>query len=181
MYELPDDVSMIVLDTYERFYHAQYKEAGYTMLNIREPGVTGRLTEESKEKIRQANLGKPMPLHVNLILQKSRIGKTNTQEAIRKSNETKFKNGTNFHKEETKKKMSLRKLGITMLPQTRAALRQSNMRPVLQLSLDGNIIREFESIVEAQTFIGKVGIYYCANGRQQTAGGFKWEYKPKDQ
>lgn len=113
LYELPDGTSRNVLDQYEIFFHDQFKEAGFGLLNSKEPGISGRLSEESIEKIRQHNIGKKMPEHVNLLLQEARRGKTNTPEAIRKANATKLKNGTHRHTNEARRNMSLARIGKT--------------------------------------------------------------------
>lgn len=50
---------------------------------------------------------------------------------------------------------------------------------VLQLSLNGEVLREFSTMREASKFIGKseAGIYDCCNGKQRTCGGFRWVKK----
>jgi group I intron endonuclease len=51
IHELPEDVTQDVLDQYEIFYWEQYKDCGFEMLNLREPGSRGKLNEESKKLI----------------------------------------------------------------------------------------------------------------------------------
>jgi len=51
VHELPIDVEQEVLDRYEIFYWQCYKDLGFEMLNIKEPGSRGRHSEESKLKI----------------------------------------------------------------------------------------------------------------------------------
>jgi len=55
-------------------------------------------------------------------------------------------------------------------------------KPVIQLSLDGLVITEFESIKEAssKTNIHKQNIGACVNGKYKTAGGYKWVYKNEE-
>lgn len=55
------------------------------------------------------------------------------------------------------------------------ALRQ----PVIQMSLDGKIIKEFLSLMDAEraTGIGSGRISNCVNGRKKTAGGYIWQRK----
>jgi hypothetical protein len=53
-------------------------------------------------------------------------------------------------------------------------------RPVIQLDLDDNFVREFGSQTEAQYIMGKPnsdGIGACCRGEQKTAYGYKWKYK----
>ena len=56
-------------------------------------------------------------------------------------------------------------------------------RAIDQMSLDDEYIRTFETIKEAEDFLcvpgGHSNIVACANGRQKTAYGFKWNYTAK--
>jgi len=53
-YILPNDYSQEVINAYEVFIWSQYKEAGFRMLNIREPGSNGKPSEETKQRISEA-------------------------------------------------------------------------------------------------------------------------------
>ena len=51
-------------------------------------------------------------------------------------------------------------------------------KPVLQLSLDGELIREYPSIKEAErNGFNHCNICQCCNGKQKTHKGFRWMYK----
>ena len=52
-----------------------------------------------------------------------------------------------------------------------------NRKSVLQIDLDGNIIKEWNSVVEAQTELNIGGIRNVVTGRAKTSGGFYWKYK----
>ncbi len=59
VYELPNDVSQDILNTYEVFYIDQLKEGGVKLLNIRGGGgQIGKWSSESIEKMRIGNSGK---------------------------------------------------------------------------------------------------------------------------
>lgn len=53
------------------------------------------------------------------------------------------------------------------------------LKPIIQLDLEGNIIKEWDSVSEAsiltQTSIS--GISSCVNGKNKTSNKFKWKYK----
>ena len=49
--------------------------------------------------------------------------------------------------------------------------------PILQMDTQGNIIKEFPSIQEAQRQLSISHIWDCIVGRRQSAGGYKWRYK----
>lgn len=48
--------------------------------------------------------------------------------------------------------------------------------PINQYDLEGNFIKEWSSIDEAQKIMGGF-IAGCLNGRQKSSGGFSWKYK----
>lgn len=52
-------------------------------------------------------------------------------------------------------------------------------KPILQYSLDGKFIKEFESGYEIQRIlkISSGNISQCCMAKRQTAGGYKWRYK----
>lgn len=51
-HELPKDVTKNILNEYERLYWNLYKDCGIEMMNLKEPGIDGALSEEAKEKQR---------------------------------------------------------------------------------------------------------------------------------
>lgn len=55
----------------------------------------------------------------------------------------------------------------------------AHRRVILQFSLDGEFIREFNSIKEAseEISISKSAIVHCLKGKTKKAGGYKWKYK----
>jgi len=58
-------------------------------------------------------------------------------------------------------------------------LYHSNNKPVIQLSKDGEPIKEFISQMAASIELGisHSKISLCANGKRETTGGYKWKYK----
>lgn len=54
-------------------------------------------------------------------------------------------------------------------------------RPILQYSLDGELLKEWSSTVKAAKSLGikRRSINNCIRGRSYTSGGFKREYKNK--
>jgi hypothetical protein len=59
------------------------------------------------------------------------------------------------------------------------ALGKQNGKPIIQLSLQGEFIREWDSIAEAIRGIGKksLAISNACRDNRKTAGGYKWMYK----
>ena len=52
-------------------------------------------------------------------------------------------------------------------------------QPIIQIDLEGNTIRYFNSMMDAErvTGIGSGRISNCVNGRKKTAGGYIWRRK----
>jgi group I intron endonuclease len=122
IHELPIDIDRCILDSYEIFYISQYKNAGIELMNLREGGKSNKMTKELIDKLtlkkigkkmpdstrialRNANIGRKMPKHLDEIFSKYRtkeraiqmgkmnIGKIRTEENKRKISET-LKNKT---------------------------------------------------------------------------------------
>ena len=55
-------------------------------------------------------------------------------------------------------------------------LKQCYKRKIGQYSIDGELVKEFNSIVEATNETGITSIKQVLYGKQNTAGGFIWKY-----
>lgn len=77
------------------------------------------------------------------------------------------------HSEETKK-------AISDKAKERYRLYGANpnryMKPVVQLSLDGEFVAKYFSMKDAEKVTGIKNISNCCCGRYKTAGGFIWKY-----
>lgn len=71
---------------------------------------------------------------------------------------------------EQNKQNSLRQIGITKI---------KKFKPVVKLTLSGEFIEEFKSILEASNYTNTSysGIGECCRGNFNNSGGFKWMYK----
>lgn len=56
IHELPIDVNQEILNNYEILYWQLYKDCNSELLNIREPGSNGKLSDETKKKISESHL-----------------------------------------------------------------------------------------------------------------------------
>ena len=74
------------------------------------------------------------------------------------------------HTEETKKKISTAKKG-----------KKRKGKPILMFTKEDEFIRRFNSVADANEFLGKsrynANIYLCAEGTNEIAYGYKWEYE----
>lgn len=203
--ELCDESQLIELETYWKKY---YSVLDSPSLCCKIDGKGGRLSEETKSKIGKSN-SKPKPLnfpkgsnhkltgtkHTEGTKQKisksnqgrklsdttknkigdSNKGKNGKPKGFITSDETKLKisnsNKGNMHSLETKQKISDLKKNQPTKKST----------PVLQFSIDGEFIKEWNKIKEASTSLGKAldtaSITCCCKGKQKTAFGFIWKYK----
>ena len=93
IHKLEETVTQEDLNYWETFYWQKCKDEGINVLNVREPGSNGKMSEESKRKMSEA-----------------KKGKTHSEETKRKMSETqKGENSHNYdkkHSEETKRKIS---------------------------------------------------------------------------
>lgn len=96
---LPNDVDKYTLDSYECLYWKQYKDIGFSMLNIREPSSRGKLSPISIAKISASKMGKPSGM----------LGKKHSEETKLKMSEVQKRNPPNLgikYSDERKKKIS---------------------------------------------------------------------------
>lgn len=155
--EFPENISQKDLDEQEIFFWKKYKNSGCEMLNVREPGNGGKMSEESKLKISKANKGKRHPCMYGPRSEKT---KKKISEAIK---------GRKLSENHCKK-ISLRNQG-----------KVTHHKVILQYTLNGEFIKEFVSICSAEREIGKKGansnIVRCCKGKLKSCYGFIWKYK----
>ncbi len=165
IFEIKEKCEIDKLNNRERYWQEFYNviEEGLNCKFVETDERSGHFSEETKQKISRARKGKPSSMK----------GKTHSKETKKKMSESaKNRKQTLFgffgnHTEETKKKMSESKKGKPA----------PNRKSVLQIDLEGNIIKEWNSVVEAQTELNISGIKNVVTGRAKTSGGFYWKYK----
>jgi len=168
-FEILEESEIESLNEKERYWQEFYNvlEEGLNCKLVQTKEKSGYHSIETRRKISEKNKGKPP---------------TNGMKGKKHSEETKLKisiaakknfheRGGQFkgkkHSEESIKKMSLAKMG-------RPAV---NRRAILQIDKDGNIIREWNSITEAQKVTGFTGIANVLTRIAKTSGKFFWKYK----
>lgn len=114
--------------------------------------------------------GRILTLEQRMIISKTHKGKIVSEETRKKMSESSNQMGEKnsmYGKKQSKYSIQKNKLN------------QPNKLSVLQFSLDGNLIKEHDSIREGASFInGHSGdIIYCCKGKSKTAKGYIWIYK----
>ena len=94
----------------------------------------------------------------------SRMGKTSEKQM------------ENLKKIHERMKGNKRTLGFKFSDESKKKLAESHYKPVFQITKEGEILREFRSIKDAESYIG-LSIKKVLRGQAKTAGGFIWRYK----
>jgi len=123
-------------------YKSNQREFGY---NIESGGNINKVSEETKIKIRNANLGKKMPEYTKQKLLQANLGKKLSEETKRKISIA--KQGKTMS-EETKKKMSMINKGRKLSEEHKEKLRQINLGKKLSLE---TILKMKNKIVSQET------------------------------
>lgn len=147
------DIDVSILNDREIFYIKDYKDKGFTLLNLTDGGLNCRKSEETRKKLSQAKLGKykgelnPM------------YGKTHTADVRLKI--------SNINK------------GRRMTKENRENLTKIVSKPVIQYSKNSEFIKEWDSATEVTKELGFNSrvINSQARGLRKTAYGFIWKYK----
>jgi len=175
IHELPEDVKQEVLDRYEQLYIDLYRDCDFELMNLREAGIRGKLSEEGRKKLLSYN-----------------IGKTMSKESIEKMIETKKRNYIKenhpmygkLRGEEVKQKISKTKLS-KKIKQSEEIIekRFKNNKKVLQYTLDNALVKEWRSANQAfKTLnISADSIRKCCRNEFRHAGKFIWKYKNNTQ
>jgi hypothetical protein len=163
MMEIIDEVPISEWKFWEKHYISLYKSWGFTLLNKNNGGGGSTThTQKTKDKI-----GEKIK---NNKERGDKISKTN--KGLSKSN--KGKKFTEEHKQKIKDTRSF-------LKGRKNTWGGKYAKIVQQFDLQGNFIREFNSIREACVYIGlkptnsQIGL--CANNRIKTSYGFIWKFK----
>jgi group I intron endonuclease len=119
VHELPIDIEPEVLDRYECFYINQYKDCGFEMMNLKEGGKGGRISEESILKMKESLKGRIPPNKGRILSteQRARLsiafkGRKAHNKGVPMSEEQRAKQTGVIRTEETRKKISAARTGM---------------------------------------------------------------------
>ncbi len=151
---------------WEKYWISQLRTWGFKLTNISEGGDGGNFGVECNKKI-------------SLKL-KSRVFSEVTLEKMKSS--AKLRKIT----DEGRKKLSLSRFGYKNpmfgKKQSKFCI-ESKFKPVTQLSLDGDIIKEWCSLKEVSEYllINRNTIRMVCQNKRKTAGGYKWKFVEKNE
>lgn len=139
-------------------------------------------SDESREKIRQYRLGKKASEETKRKFSEIRKGDGNPFYGKHHSQETKdFLREINMgkkHTNETRQKMSKKRKGVKLSKEHAKHIGEGHRKPVIQTTLDGEFIKEWDSVKSASDFFnGLKHIDGVCRGERKSAGGYKWIYK----
>lgn len=147
----------------EQYFINEIKPA-YNINLIANSSLGVKRSEETKQKVREANLGLKHPEWRNKIKSKAQGGENHW---------TKNKKFS----EESKQKMSNSQKKLF-----KNGYKHPNSKIVIQLDLNNNSLKEWESstIAAKELNLNAMGIANCARGVSKTSGNYKWKYKIKE-
>lgn len=171
------------LNERERYWQDYYNVVS-DGLNCRLTKTTdksGRLSEETKKRIGNANRG-------NVSYRKGIFGKylhnNETKEKMSKSKFGMYKGKDNpfygkTHSEETKKIIREKRKLQVFTEETKKKISKRLKKPILQYTMEGVFVKEYPSRNKAAEELGinPTMISNNVSGRKKSAGGYIWKYK----
>ena len=151
-------------------------------------GTLGRvMSSESRDKNRKSHIGIKMTQEQRKNISEAHLNSKASREASKRTIKIAQKAWRgNHHSEETKKRMSEKAKGRDMTKAILASKAKAHdyapKKAVVQYSLSGTVIKNYDSIKQAseETGILRSAISNCLKGKTLSSGGYKWEYKRKE-
>jgi len=168
-FEIIEVCDISLLDEREIYWGEYYNVLLEEGLNCRLGDGKGKLSEETKKKISKIHKGREYSEEWKQKISSSKIGGNGYPKGIKRPKE---------FGEHLSKVLK----GISKIPKGTPKPNGFNShlsKPILQLTLNGEIIKEWESINQASKTlnIDHTGISKVANGKYKTAYGFRWKFK----
>ena len=169
IFEIIEVCDISLLDEREIYWGEYYSVLLEEGLNCRLGDGKGKLSEETKKKIGISNKGRKYTEEQKKKISLNKIGGKGYPKGIKRSKE--------FGEHLSKIFKGISKIAKgTPKPN---GFNSHLSKPIIQMDLNGNIIKEWISINEASKIlnIDVTGISKAVNGKYKTAYGFKWKFK----
>lgn len=184
IFEVIEECALEQLNERELYWTNQCSALHPQGLVLKAGGRSGHLSEETKRKIRDGNIGKIVSDITKQKISLSKMGNLNrlniTHTETTKQKMSKSHIGKKDSKE-TKFKKSQSAKGRVKTPEWKQNISNSHptKKPIEQYSIDGLKLNEYISINEAsrQTMVRVGDISACCNNKQKTAHGYIWKFK----
>ncbi len=194
--EIVDTVSNFEWEFWEQHYISLYKSWGFRLTNLSTGGfggVSDKRSDETKLKMRLAQLGKTHSPETREKLKLISTGKRYSDETKEKNRQSQLgkkmppeavartaaKNRGRKNTEECKQRISEKLKGRKVPADVLLRRAKAQSKPIIQMDLEGNELREWPSVVSAKMAInpGNNGLSGCLKGQVKTWCKFKWKYK----
>lgn len=174
-----------VLGKTDKFLSNETKKKIAKTLKGNTPWNKGKhISEEQKEKLRLAHLGRKQSEEIRKRRSIALMGHKVSKDVRRRISESKIgENNPMFGKrqsEETIRKRVAKMIGHEVSEETRAKIGKSNGKKVAKIDMEtGEILMVYNSASEAARLnnMNNESISKCCRGERKTSGGFKWQYQ----
>lgn len=136
----------------EKYWICQFKTWGFDLTNIREGGEDNHIKTTTEDMIRKRR---------EKIVGKPRDEKT---------------------KESISRSLSGHSKSQETIEKIRNSISAKQGRPVIQISMDGKFIKEWDTGAEAARYynLDRANLNACCKGKKKSCGGYRWEFKFPD-
>lgn len=170
---LTKEEACLLEQCYIALYNTTNPKYGYNSTSGGEHGLHSKETKKKMSQLKKGEnniwYGKHLSKEHRRRISESCKGKIRTKETKRKISEA--------HKGKKMSEENKRKLS--------AACKGINAKAVLMFTKEGQFIKRFNCVADANEYLGKPrtrdNIGACARGNQETAFGYKWEYVTEEQ
>lgn len=152
----------------EKFYIELYKSADQTKgYNLTTGGETGAVhTVESRRKLSESKKGKRYNIGVPFTEERKQHMRENHADMRGEKN-------PNFGKKWTPEQIAIRQSHRTY----KYGSENPCARPILQLDMEGNLVKRWGSIIEASKEFCRTSIKDCLKGKYKQHRGYQWRYE----
>lgn len=166
----------VILFALEKHYIRKFDSyySGYNSTKGGEGTDGYTFDEETRELVRKRMTGRKLSEEAKHNISRGHLGLKHSEET-----KEKIKNIQRNRKWESKRLDALRKYNESRTKEEIMRNASRHFKRVIQYSIDGTYIKEWESIKEASSVlhIPSTSISGCCHGKYKTAGNYKWKLK----